>query len=102
MLQPVGGIAALFPRANVGAMDQTRADRPIFQLRGRPPRQHLRIAASATTADFSSQVIAGRQPAPDAPSASQAAIKAAVIAYDKSARITVRRMPAGYRKTVIT
>lgn len=83
-------------------MDQSRADRPIFQLPGSAPRQRLRLSASSAAADFTSQMIAGRQQAPEPAAASPTAIEAAVIAYDKGARITVRRMPAGYRKTIVT
>lgn len=56
------------------------------------PRQLLRVTAPAA-ADFVSQQLV--EPSP-------AAVGEAVTAYDRTARIAVRRMPAGYRTTIVT
>ena len=83
-------------------MDETEANRPIFRLPGSKPspRERLRIAPSTTSADFASQIMVGRHAVPeDDP---RIVTEQAVTAYDKGARIAVRRMPAGYRKTIVT
>jgi hypothetical protein len=82
-------------------MDQSPTRRPIFRPMAMPsPRERLRVAPTTTSADFMSQVIFGREerPVPDP----HATVEQAVIAYDRGARIAVRRMPAGYRKTIVT
>lgn len=82
-------------------MDQSPTRRPIFRPAAMPsPRERLRLAPATTSADFMSQVIAGRdeQPASDP----HVTVEQAVFAYDRGARIAVRRMPAGYRKTIVT
>lgn len=75
-------------------MKPRRVQRRVFRLPTAPqkPRDLLRLAPAAT-ADFVSQQLV--QPRP-------AAVDEAVTAYDRGARIAVRRMPAGYRTTIVT
>ena len=83
-------------------MDETQAKRPIFRLPAtRPsPRERLRIAPSSIGSDFLSQMLVGAAAVPeDDP---RVVAEEALSAYEKGARITVRRMPAGYRKTIVT
>ncbi|WP_423066346.1 hypothetical protein [Devosia sp. CN2-171] len=75
-------------------MKSRRVQRRVFRVPMVPdkPRDLLRIASPAA-ADFVSQQLVEPRPA---------AAGEAVTAYDRGARIAVRRMPAGYRTTIVT
>lgn len=66
------------------------------------PRDHLRLNPSAPHADFISQLIAERQHLPPQRARRRVPIGEAVAAYASGAHIADRRMPPGYRKTIIT
>ncbi len=76
------------------AMKSRRVQRRVFRVPTAPakPRDLLRIAPAAA-ADFVSQQLVEPRPA---------AVGEAVTAYDRAGRIAVRRMPAGYRTTIVT
>lgn len=59
------------------------------------------LAWSAPTAAFVSQLIAAREHLPVQRERRTASVDRAVGAYRQGAGITVRRMPEGYRKTVV-
>lgn len=76
------------------AMKTRRVQRGMFRVPRAPetPRELLRIVPPATADFVSQQLVEPRR----------AAIGEAVTAYDQGARIAVRRMPAGYRTTIVT
>jgi hypothetical protein len=84
-------------------MTARRSQRAIFRVPRVPetPREHLRIAPPAT-ADFVSQQLLERELPWEILERRHAAMGEALSAYDKGARIAVRRMPAGYRRTIVT
>ncbi|HWV20531.1 MAG TPA: hypothetical protein VN036_05855 [Devosia sp.] len=59
------------------------------------------LAWSAPTAAFVSQLIAAREHLPPQRERRTASVDRAVGAYRQGAGIAVRRMPEGYRKTVV-
>lgn len=59
------------------------------------------FSRTAPSADFVSQIIAEHQHLGWHDTPVGAPADSAVTAYEKSARMAVRRMPAGYRTTVI-
>lgn len=63
----------------------------------RRKQERIRLVRGAPSADFVSQLIAERDhlPAPDE------AMGTALGAYEATERSAVRRLPAGYRKTVV-
>lgn len=63
----------------------------------RRKQERIRLMRGAPSADFVSQLIAERDhlPAPDE------AMGTALGAYEATERSAVRRLPAGYRKTVV-
>jgi hypothetical protein len=63
----------------------------------RRAQQKIRLLQSAPSADFISQLIAERDQLPLA----NDNVGTAVGAYEAGRRIAVRRMPAGYRKSVV-
>jgi hypothetical protein len=63
----------------------------------RRAQQKIRLLQSAPSADFISQLIAERDQLPLA----NDNVGTAVGAYAAGRRIAVRRMPAGYRKSVV-
>jgi hypothetical protein len=63
----------------------------------RRAQQRIRLLHSAPSADFISQLIAERDQLPLA----NDNVGTAVGAYEAGGRIAVRRMPAGYRKSVV-
>jgi hypothetical protein len=75
-----------------------RTERKVFKLPAvlEAPRERLSLPVPVSSTDFLSQLIAER------PTQRKARVNEAVTAYDRGARITVRRMPAGYRKTIVT
>jgi hypothetical protein len=83
-------------------MQEADKERPIFRLPGSipTPREVLRLVPASIHADFVSQVLVSRHAVPD--DDPRLITEQAVTAYDKGARIAVRRMPAGYRKTIVT
>ncbi len=63
----------------------------------RRTQEKIRLLENAPSADFISQLIAERDELPLA----NDNMGTAVGAYEAGSRIAVRRMPAGYRKTVV-
>jgi hypothetical protein len=63
----------------------------------RRAQQKIRLLQSAPSADFVSQLIAERDQLPLA----NDNLGTALGAYEAGSQITVRRLPAGYRKTVV-
>ncbi|MDV3252127.1 hypothetical protein DevBK_12370 [Devosia sp. BK] len=59
------------------------------------------LASGAPTVEFISQLIAARDWLPPQRERRRASVDRAVGAYAQSAAIAVRRMPEGYRKTVV-
>lgn len=59
------------------------------------------LAFSAPTAAFVSQLIAARAHMPGQRARRNGTAEGAVGAYGQTARLTQRRMPQGYRKTVV-
>jgi hypothetical protein len=86
------------------AMDDYGTERKVFRLPVtlEAPRERLRIAVPSASVDFLSQLIAERQHLPPQRERRRAPVGEAVTAYDRGARIAVRRMPAGYRTTIVT
>lgn len=63
-----------------------------------PQRPRPSLARNATTATFVSHLLAAHQkPAKERP----AQVGGALGAYSEGAKVSTRRMPQGYRKTVI-
>jgi hypothetical protein len=63
----------------------------------RRTQERIRLLRGAPSADFVSQLIAERDHLP----ASTGAVSEAVDAYAAGSRIAVRRVPVGYRKTLV-
>jgi hypothetical protein len=63
----------------------------------RRAHEKIRLLDAAPTADFISQLIAERDHLP----AQDDFVGTAVGAYEAGSRISERRMPAGYRRTVV-
>ena len=63
----------------------------------RRTQEKIRLLRGAPSADFVSQLIAERDHLPQA----NDNLGTAVGAYEAGSRIAVRRMPAGYRKSVV-
>lgn len=85
-------------------MDDNGTQRKVFRLPMviEPPRARLKLANTPASVDFLSQLIAERQHLPIQREGRRAPVGEAVNAYDRGARIAVRRMPAGYRTTIVT
>jgi len=85
-------------------MDENGTERRLFRLPVaiEPPRERLKLATPSASVDFLSQLIAERQHLPPQRERRRAPVGEAVNAYDRGARIAVRRMPAGYRTTIVT
>lgn len=66
------------------------------------PRERLMLVHPPAHADFLSQLIAARQHLPAQRDRRRAPVHQAVDAYANGSKIAVRRMPAGYRKTIVT
>jgi len=84
-------------------MDDDGTERRVFRLPTALdlPRERLRVLPLAQS-DFISQLIAERQHLPPQRERRRAPVVEAVNAYDRGSRIAARRMPAGYRKTIVT
>lgn len=76
-------------------MDDNGTGWPVRMERRKQDR--IKLMRGAPSADFISQLIAERDQLP----AHAASARGAVGAYAAAGRIAVRRMPAGYRKTVV-
>lgn len=85
-------------------MDRNGTDRKVFRLPALldAPRERLTIVHAPASVDFISQLIAQRQHLPVQRERRRAPVGEAVSAYAKGSRIAVRRMPAGYRTTIVT
>ncbi len=66
------------------------------------PRARLQIVRLAPSVDFISQLIAERDHLPPQRERRRAPVGVALGAYDAGSKIAVRRMPAGYRTTIVT
>lgn len=64
------------------------------------PRQHLNLV-HAPGADFLSQLIAEREHLPPQRARRRAPVGEALAAYGSGAVIAERRLPPGYRKTIV-
>ena len=75
-------------------MKSRRVQRRVFRVPRAPEtaREVLRIVPPATADFLSQQLVEPRE----------AIMGEALIAYERGARMAVRRMPAGYRKTIVT
>jgi len=82
--------------------DATGSDRTSLVGNGPAPRDRLRLAHAAPHADFVSQLIAERQHLPPQRARRRAGMHEALAAYDSGAHIADRRIPPGYRKTIVT
>ena len=81
------------------AQSETQSFRlPLVQAAASPRPS---LAFSAPTAAFVSQLIAARAHLPPQRARRVGSAEGAVGAYGQTARLTQRRMPQGYRKTVI-
>lgn len=65
------------------------------------PRERLRLVQTAPNADFLSQLIAEHEHLPPQRVRRRAPVSEAVDAYANGGRIAVRRLPAGYRTSVL-
>lgn len=85
-------------------MDDNGTEKPIFTLPAvhEAPRERLMVVQAPAQADFVSQLIAARQHLPSQRERRRTPVGQAVDAYANGSKITVRRMPAGYRKTIVT
>ena len=82
--------------------DATSGKRTSLVGDGPTPRDRLRLAHVAPNADFVSQLIAEHQHLPPQRARRRAPVGEALAAYDNGARIADRRLPPGYRKTIVT
>lgn len=82
--------------------DATSGGKTSLVGNGATPRERLHIAHAAPHADFISQLIAERQHLPPQRARRRAPVTEALAAYDSGARIADRRLPPGYRKTIVT
>ena len=75
-------------------MKSRRVQRRVFRVPRVPetPREALRVASPAAADFMSQQLVEPRH----------ALMGEALVAYERGARMAVRRMPAGYRKTIVT
>ncbi|MDB5539885.1 MAG: hypothetical protein JWQ89_1612 [Devosia sp.] len=85
-------------------MDENGTDKRVFRL---PvvldaPRERLKPANTPASVDFLSQLIAERQHLPPQRERRRVAVGEAVDAYANGGKIAVRRVPAGYRTTIVT
>ena len=66
-----------------------------------PARPRPSLARSQTGAAFVSQLLASRANLPPQRLRRRGSAEGAIGAYDNSAKVTIKRMPAGYRKSVV-
>lgn len=66
-----------------------------------PPRPRPSLASIAADASFVSQLIAERDHLPPQRARRRASTEGAIGAYASGARIAVKRMPTGYRTTIV-
>jgi hypothetical protein len=66
-----------------------------------PPAPRPSLERTATTAAFVSQLLAERHHLPPQRSRRRGSVEGALHAYADSARMAVRRLPQGYRKTLV-
>lgn len=85
-------------------MDEYRPNRKRFKLPVVPdvPRERLVAIQTPAHADFVSQLLADRQHLTPQRERRRAQVGQAVDAYANGSKISVRRMPAGYRRTIVT
>ncbi len=85
-------------------MDDNGTEKQVFTLPvvQEAPRERLMLVHPPAHADFVSQLIAARQHLPSQRERRRAPLGQAVDAYANGSKISVKRMPAGYRKTIIT
>lgn len=85
-------------------MDDNGTEKRVFKLPvvQDAPRERLMLVQTPAQSDFVSQLIAERQHFPPHRERRRAPYEQAVDTYANGSKITVRRMPAGYRKTIVT
>lgn len=81
-------------------MPEIETARPALPMAIEPATPRPSLARSAPMAAFISQLLATRDRLPVAPRRHHGTTERAIGAYGKSAQITVKRMPQGYRKSV--
>jgi len=86
------------------AMDANGTEKKVFRLPPvlEAPRERLTLVHTPAHADFLSQLIAERQDLAPQRESHRAPVGEAVDAYANGSRIAVRRVPAGYRTTIVT
>jgi hypothetical protein len=77
------------------------APAPNLPVRLEPSRERPSLASIAPDATFLSQLIAEHEHLPAQRARRRAPIGTALNAYDSGGQIAVRRMPQGYRTTVL-
>ncbi len=82
-------------------MTETKTDRSQLPMRVMPSPARPSLLSGAPTVEFISQLIAARDRLPPQRERRRASVDRAVGAYAQGAAIAVRRMPEGYRKTVV-
>ena len=82
-------------------MNETEPYRSQLPVPVAPAAARPSLAASAPTAAFLSQLIAARDRLPPQRERRRASVDRAVGAYAQGAVMAVRRMPEGFRKTVV-
>lgn len=82
------------------AGNDTEIARLPMLLHATRPRPSLK--RSDTTAAFVSQLLASRANMPAQRSRRRSSTEGAIGAYSAGSRIAVRRMPAGYRTSIVT
>jgi hypothetical protein len=85
-------------------MDENGTEKKVFRLPAvlDAPGQRLTLVHTPAPADFLSQLIAERQHLAPQRERRRAPVGQAVDAYANGGRIAVRRMPVGYRTTIVT
>ncbi len=72
------------------------------EQRAERPSERSSLWRHAPHADFLSQLIAERQHLPPQRARRRAAVGVAVSAYDEGGKRAVRRLPPGYRRSIVT
>ena len=84
-------------------MEEFKASPTTLSLPARlePPAERVAPFRHAPHADFLSQLLAARQHLPPQRERRRAAVGVAVTAYDEGGKRAVRRLPPGYRRTIV-
>lgn len=82
-------------------MPSSETDRPGLPVRVEPARPRPSLASIAADASFVSQLIAERDHLPPQRARRRATTEGAIGAYASGARAATKRMPMGYRTTIV-